>query len=207
MAILKRKSKAPHHQAPHSASTTSPTQLEILPVEVVNAILAYLTHPTSRLPGLTGDQSRYDFPQQERWKIKHKEDLATPPDTERDFADLFSLFGPHPFNALAATSQHCRRLVESYCAHLVKINNKFNLPFDLAEAHGHDNVFPSLQGIVYRRLWLQTADRFCVFCGILVGVYSNLGHQCGILAMCEECFYNQSIVCEACPNKSCSPFS
>jgi len=196
MAVLKRKSRAPHHKATRSMPTTpsATPRLDKLPAEIFDAILAHLTHPRSRLPGLTEEQSRHDFPHQERRRIKAQEDLATPPDTQRDFANLFSNLGSHPFNALAATSKDSRDKVESYCKHLVKINNKFNLPFAAIEQDGPDGVYPNLSGIVYRRLWLQTADRFCVFCSLLLGSYSHLGHQCGVLAMCEECFYNQSIV-------------
>jgi hypothetical protein len=164
--------------------------LEQLPVEVFNHILSNLVQPRSRLPGLSEEQSTLD-PTVQRI-IKLDEDLQSPPDTERFAADLFAWTSlRHPFNALAASSKRCRGLVESYCAHLVKTCNRFNLPFAQAEDHGADSVYPSLSSIVYRRLWLQTAPRSCVFCGAFLSNYPHVGFR--LLLCCEGCFYSQTL--------------
>ncbi|KAF2448029.1 hypothetical protein P171DRAFT_429613 [Karstenula rhodostoma CBS 690.94] len=171
---------------------TPPTHslLEQLPVEVVNNILLYLVHPRSRLPGLTEQQSTLDANIQRA--IKANEDLHSPPDTDRFAADLFAWTSVrHPFNALAASSKRCCGLVESYCAHLVKTCNKFNLPFAHAEEFGADSVYPSLKSIVYRRLWLQTAPRCCLFCGDFMSSYPHRGFR--LMLSCADCFYGQTL--------------
>jgi hypothetical protein len=176
---------------PH-ADTTSLTYspLEQLPVEVFNHILSYLVQPRSRLPGLSEEQSTLD-PAVQRI-IKLDEDLQAPPDTERFAADLFAWTSiRHPFNALAASSKRCCELLESYCAHLVKACNRFNLPFAQADDLGADFVYPSLSSIVYRRLWLQTAPRSCVFCGAFLSNYPHVGFR--LLLCCEGCFYSQTL--------------
>ena len=175
------------NSAPHCS-------LETLPVEVVNQILSYLVHPRSRLPGLTERQSNYDVSKTEQRKIKEEEDMTAPPDTHRHFTDVFSWVDiRHPLNVLAGTSKRCRELVESYSAHLVKTCNMFNLPFAHLEAHGPHSVYPDLSRIVYRRLWLQTAPRHCVFCG---GNLSSYPHapMMRLILTCEECFYAQTLV-------------
>jgi hypothetical protein len=183
-----------HNEPIRQKASTLHNSLETLPVEVVNNIFSYLVQPRSRLPGLTECQSNYDFSKTEQGIIKQGEDKTMPPDSDRHFADLFSwLEVRHPFNVLAATSKRCRELVESYCAHLVKTCNKFNLPFAHLEAYGPDCVYPSLSAVVFRRLWLQTAPRRCVFCD---GTLSHYPHapQYGLMLTCENCFYAQAFV-------------
>ncbi|KAJ4296410.1 hypothetical protein N0V90_006455 [Kalmusia sp. IMI 367209] len=169
------------------------SRLESLPVEVSNHIFSYLVRPRSRLPGLSERESSYDSGGQR--SVKDREDLQAPPDADRFAADLFSW--PqirHPFNSLAATSRHCRDLVESYCYHLVKTCNRFNLPFAEAERHGAHSVYPNLSGIVYRRLWLQTAPRDCVFCGVIMSYYPHRGYR--LMLSCEGCFLAQALTFE-----------
>ncbi|KAJ4367270.1 hypothetical protein N0V83_006851 [Neocucurbitaria cava] len=103
------------------ALVASQSKLETLPVEIVNQILSYFTHPRSRLPGLTEAQSAHDFPRQAKSDIKSKEDLTQPPDSDRWAADLFSWhLLSHPFHVLSLTSKRCNELVESYCSHLIR---------------------------------------------------------------------------------------
>jgi hypothetical protein len=183
-----------------TTTTTTPssrpptTSLETLPVEIVNNILSYLTHPRSRLPGLTEAQSDHDLPRHVRLDVKNREDLTTPPDTDRWAADLFSW--PtlrHPFNVLALTSRRCNRLVESYASHLVRTCNMFNLPFDLLDKFGSHCVYPDMSGIVYRRLWLQHAPRKCIYCAATLDCYPFL-RVSRIIAACQDCFYRQTLV-------------
>jgi len=176
----------------HITHSSSTIYLDTLPAEVFNNILARLEYPRSRLPGLTEHQS--GLPRAAKIAIKATEDLTAPPDSERFGANLFDWVKlRHPFNTLAATSRRCRALVESFCAHLVKVNNRFNLPFDLVEKHGIRSIYPDLSNIVYRRLWLQTAPRSCVFCG--VHELSRYPHRrvAGLLLTCEDCFYAQML--------------
>ncbi|KAF1970299.1 hypothetical protein BU23DRAFT_556963 [Bimuria novae-zelandiae CBS 107.79] len=186
--------KAVSVPSPRSDSTkttsTFPITLENLPVEVINHILSYLLHPHSRLPGLSEHESALS-PSLQR-PIKDTEDLTSPPDTFRFAADLFAWTHlPHPFNALAATSKHCRALVESYSSHLVKTCNHFNLPFAQADQHGAITVHPRLDSIIYRRLWLQTAPRRCLFCLATLSNYPHRGF--GLLLACADCFYAQAL--------------
>lgn len=192
--INQEKSSAPVLFAPKPSGTDATPNphslLEQLPVEVVNNILSYLVHPRSRLPGLTELESALDAKSQRQ--IKLNEDLQSPPDTDRFAADLFAWTSlRHPFNALAASSKRCYELVESYCAHLVKSCNRFNLPFAQAEEYGADSVYPSLSSIVYRRLWLQTAPRNCLFCGAFMSSYPHRGFR--LLLSCADCFYAQTL--------------
>jgi hypothetical protein len=175
---------------------SGPHTLETLPVEVVNQILSYLIHPRSRLPGLTESQSNFDYSSAEQRRIRDAEDPTTPPDADRPFSDVFAMAElRHPLHVLAATSKRCRELVESYSAHLVKTCNMFHLPFDHMEAHGPHSVYPDLRHIVYRRLWLQTTSRHCVFCG---GNLCSYPHKpvmrVALMLTCEECFYAQVLV-------------
>lgn len=175
-----------------SSDTASYSALEQLPVEVANHILSYLVQPRSRLPGLTEQESRYDSVR--RSTIKRIEDLKSPPDADRFAAHMFPWNTiRHPFNALAASSKHCRGLVESYCSHLVKSHNRFHLPFAEADKHGADSVYPSLSGIVYRRLWLQTAPRPCLFCGVIISSYPHDPRRFGLMLCCADCFYDQTL--------------
>lgn len=175
------------------SSASSYSLLEKLPVEVINNILSYLVHPRSRLPGLTENESSYDSSGKRR--VKNNEDLTSPPDTDRFAADLFSWLSlRHPFNVLALCSRRCHDMIESYCAHLVKSCNRFNLPFAQADRYGSDSVHPSLSSIVYRRLWLQTAPRFCVFCGVTLSTYPHRIFR--LLIGCADCFYAQTLSLE-----------
>lgn len=174
---------------------SSQSTLETLPVEIVNQILSYLTHPRSRLPGLTETQSAFDFPRQAKFDIKNREDLTTHPDTDRWAADLFAWTTLcHPFNALALTSKRCNKLVESYCSHLVRSCNMFSLPFAHLDKYGSKCVYPDLSHIVYRRLWLQHAPRKCVFCYAVLDRYP-FPRVKRIIAACEDCFLRQALVC------------
>ncbi|KAF2637087.1 hypothetical protein P280DRAFT_472606 [Massarina eburnea CBS 473.64] len=167
-----------------------------MPVEVVNHVLSYLIHPRSSLGGLTERQSDHEVPRADQAQVRDKADLTKPADSGRAFENLFSWVEyKHPFLALAETSTRCRELVESYCAHLVKAWNKFNLPFTQLEAYGQACVYPDMSNIVYRRLWLQTAPRVCVFCAAPL---SNYPHKpsFGVLLACEDCFYAQTFVLE-----------
>jgi hypothetical protein len=178
------------HQKPVSQSS-----FETLPVEVVNHILSYLTHPRSRLPGLTEAQSSRNFCFKARSIIKQAEDLTTPADGDRWAADLFNNHtNRHPFHTLSLTSRRSLELVEGYCAHIVRACNKFNLPFAHFDKHGPKSVWPDLSGIVYRRLWLQHAPRRCIYCYAQMDTYPfPLVRR--LLTNCEGCFYRQTLVC------------
>ena len=127
----------------------SQSRLETLPVEVFNQILSYLVHPRSRHPGLTEAESSCDFPSKARTDVKSLEDLTTPPDRNRWAVDLFKFTThKHPFHPLSLTSRRCHGLVESFCYHLVRSCNMFNLPFAQLEEHGAQNVYPDMSGIV-----------------------------------------------------------
>ncbi|EUC39993.1 hypothetical protein COCMIDRAFT_41605 [Bipolaris oryzae ATCC 44560] len=172
-----------------------PERLATLPVEIVNRILSDLIHSHCRLPGLTEAQSRYGFTEKQKRSIKDKEDLTQPADTDRWAVDIFSLcLISHPFHALALTSRACHRLVESYCAHLVRRCNStmFNLPFAHLDRYGSNCVYPDLSGIVYRRLWLQHAPRRCVYCQTTLDCYPFRTVN-RILTACGDCFYRQTM--------------
>ncbi|KAF2691057.1 hypothetical protein K458DRAFT_438768 [Lentithecium fluviatile CBS 122367] len=168
---MKFKHARPPSTGTSTSTLTSRINLETLPVEVVNHILSYLVHPRSRLPGLTERQSNYDVSFKEKWT----------PDSNRHFANLLAW----------AQVRHPFHLVESYCAHLVKACNQFNLPFALLEKYDPNGVYPDLSGIIYRRLWLQTAPRYCMFCSATLSCYpySPLMR----LLTCEDCFYTQTL--------------
>jgi hypothetical protein len=177
------------------------SSFEKLPVEVVNHILSYLTHPRSRLPGLTEAQSAWDFSPLARSVVKKEEDLTTPADGDRWAADLFKNHtNPHPFHTLSLTSKRCNELVESYCGHLVRTCNMFNLPFAQFDKYGPKSVWPDLSGIVYRRLWLQHAPRKCIYCSAVMENYpfSVLKR---LLTNCKACFYRQTLVCSSPPTR------
>lgn len=174
------------------------SKLETLPVEIVNQILSHLTHPRSRLPGLTEAQSAHDFPSKTRSDIKAREDLTTPPDTDRWAADLFNWNAlQHPFHALSLTSRRCNQLVESFCAHMVRSCNKFGLPFNQLDQCGSKCVYPDMSGIVYRRLWLQHAPRHCVYCFAVLDCYPFPLLK-RVIAACKDCFYRQTLVSNLC---------
>jgi hypothetical protein len=183
--------------ARHTASQDGPALLnhiDNLPVEVVNHILSYLIHPRSRLPGLTEAESDHTFSGQARTAIKSKEDLTTPSHTDPWGADIFTIsFTKHPFNALALTSRRYQALVESYCGHLVRICNPFNLPFAQFDQHGSSSVWPDLSGIVYRRLWLQHAPRKCVYCDAVIDQYPFHVLK-RLVTACANCFYCLTLV-------------
>ncbi|KAF3053079.1 hypothetical protein E8E11_003178 [Didymella keratinophila] len=133
-----------HHTATPSPPSKSP--LESLPTEIVNQILSHLVHPRSRLPGLTEAQSAHDFPRPTKLEIKNREDLTTLPDSQRWAADIFDFQSlRHPFHALALTSKRLNALVESYCGHLVRTCNMFNLPFAHFDKYGA--AYPDLSQI------------------------------------------------------------
>ncbi|KAH8727664.1 hypothetical protein GQ44DRAFT_703603 [Phaeosphaeriaceae sp. PMI808] len=174
--------------------STSQNTLITLPIEIINHILSYLTHPRSRLPGLSEAQSSRDFPAQTRTHIKNQEDLTSPPDTHRWAADLFTNNTlQHPFHTLSLTSKRCNTLVESYCAHKVRSNNTFNLPFAHLDKNGPFAVWPHLNSIVYRRLWLQHAPRKCIYCFAVLDTYPFPLLK-RLLAGCQDCFYRQTLV-------------
>ena len=169
--------------------------LERLPVEVINHILSHLVHPRSRLPGLTEAQSAHDFPRQTKLEIKNREDLTTLPDSQRWAADIFDFHSlRHPFHVLALTSKRLNELVESYCGHLVRTCNMFNLPFAHYDKYGAACVYPDLSKIVYRRLWLQHAPRLCIYCRVGLDCYPFPVVK-RLIAACEDCFYRQTLVC------------
>ncbi|KAF2746545.1 hypothetical protein M011DRAFT_404154 [Sporormia fimetaria CBS 119925] len=169
------------------------SKLEQLPPEIIYIILSYLTYPRSRLPGLTEQQSAHDYPESWRRAAKdayHMNNTAID-NVERFAANLFAWPQyQHPLNTLALVSEPIRACVEYFCAALVKRCNRFNLPISQSEELGPDSVYPSLSGIVYRRLWLQSADRYCVFCTTLLSVYPHQ-HGVGLLSCCRNCFYAQ----------------
>ncbi|KAF2120801.1 hypothetical protein BDV96DRAFT_671898 [Lophiotrema nucula] len=172
----------------------SQSRLEAVPVELLNEILSYLVFPRSRLAGLTERLSSYDTPPEEKRVATeaYSSKSASPPDTGRFAENLLTWPHLHPLNALALTSSHLRKLVEDFCAHLVRTDNIFNLPFALALKDGPGSVYPSLSNIVYRRLWLQSAPRYCVFCNRLVSSYPYC-YNLGPLMTCGDCFYAQTL--------------
>ncbi|KAH7095812.1 hypothetical protein FB567DRAFT_40641 [Paraphoma chrysanthemicola] len=184
--------RSPRMFSPCVTSQRSPrskSSLETLPVEIANQILSYLTHPRSRLPGLTEGQS--ELPKHVKRSIKDQEDLSTPADSDRWAVDLFSWNSlQHPLHTLSLTSKRCHDLVESYCAHKVKAYNLFNLPFERFDRLGAKSVWPDLSGIVYRRLWLQHAPRLCIFCSAVMDKYPFHAVK-RVVAACEACFYAQ----------------
>jgi hypothetical protein len=174
----------------------SQSKLESLPVEIINNILSYLVYPRSRLPGLTERQSDRACPAQERQAAKDAYHLnyTAQPDIGRFAVDLFSWQDlHHPFNELALTSKRLRALTERFCAHLVTKCNKFNLPFAEARLNGPALVYPNLSHIVYRRLWAQTATRYCVYCNVMVDNYPYRATKTPIIS-CLDCFYAQVYV-------------
>jgi hypothetical protein len=166
----------------HTATPSPPSRspFESLPTEIVNQILSHLVHPRSRLPGLTEAQSAHDFPRPTKLGIKNREDLTTLPDSQR-----------YPFHVLALTSKRLNVLVESYCGHLVRTCNMFNLPFAHFDKFGRSH--PDLSQIVYRRLWLQHAPRLCIYCHVGLDCYPFSLVQ-RLIAACEDCFYRQTLV-------------
>jgi hypothetical protein len=173
----------------------SPSTFETLPVEVVNQILSYLTHPRSRLPGLTEAQSAIEFSPRARSTIKKCEDLTTPADRDRWAVNIFNNHrNQHPFHSLSLTSKRCNALVESYCGHLVRACNLFNLPFAQLDQYGPQSVWPDMSGIVYRRLWLQHAPRKCIYCCADIDFYPFPILK-RLLTNCQNCFYRQTLVC------------
>ncbi|KAJ4342450.1 hypothetical protein N0V87_001069 [Didymella glomerata] len=178
----------------HGPATTTPpskSPLESLPTEIANQILSHLVHPRSRLPGLTEAQSAHDCPRPTKLEIKNREDLTTLPDSQRWAADIFDFQSlRHPFHVLALTSKRLNALVESYCGHLVRACNMFNLPFAHFDKHG--SAYPDLSQIVYHRLWLQHAPRLCIYCHVGLDCYPFSLVQ-RLIAACEDCFYRQTL--------------
>ncbi|KAF2661444.1 hypothetical protein K491DRAFT_570663, partial [Lophiostoma macrostomum CBS 122681] len=164
-------------------------QLEQLPVEVFNHILSFLVYPRSRLPGLTERQSHCDYtlPDKRVSKDAYHLNPTAPPDYDR-FG--MSVFDPkkarHPFHQLVCTSRHMKDLIETFCKHLVKLDNRFNLL--LADS---GPVYPDLSAIVYRRLWLQYAPRYCIFCCLQLTQYPHPPESRPFLT-CLDCFYAQN---------------
>lgn len=179
----------------HCAATASPpskSPLESLPAEIIDQILSHLVHPRSRLPGLTEAQSAHDFPRPTKLEIKNREDLTTLPDAQRWAADIFDFQSlRHPFHVLALTSRRLNAVVESYCGHLVRACNMFNLPFAHFDKYGA--AHPDLSQIVYRRLWLQHAPRLCIYCHVGLDCYPFSAVK-RLIAACEDCFYRQTLV-------------
>ncbi|KAL5389962.1 hypothetical protein DPSP01_002021 [Paraphaeosphaeria sporulosa] len=182
-SIHQKETNDPVNPTPNSsradAMPSTQSQLEQLPLEVVNHILTLRDAKSQR-------------------EIKLTEDLESPPDTDRFAANLFAWTSiRHPFNALAASSRQCREFVESYCEHLVKSCNRFNLPFAQVEGNGNrlDSVYPSLSSIVYRRLWLQTAPRSCLYCGAFMSQYPypELPVRYRLMLCCRDCFFAQTL--------------
>lgn len=175
------------------------SKLETLPPELVFTILSYLTHPSSRLPGLTETQSEYDYPREKKKKAlkAYHLDLTAPPDYPLHPHRIMQLMQwsgfPHPFNVLAATSPVLRDLVETYCAHLVVTNNRFNLPILQVQENGSQAVYPDMSGIVYRRLWLQYAPRHCFFCKRLMHEYPHRRDSSPVQA-CQDCSQAQVLI-------------
>jgi hypothetical protein len=173
----------------------SRSSFDTLPVEVVNHVLSYLTHPRSRLPGLTEAQSSRDFCSLARSTIKKSEDLTAAADSDRWAANLFNNHqNQHPFHSLSLTSKRCNALVESYCGHLVRACNTFNLPFAHLDKYGPKSVWPDMSRIVYRRLWLQHAPRKCIYCYAVMDCYPFPVLK-RLLTNCQACFYRQTLVC------------
>lgn len=173
------------------------SRVEQLPLDVVHHIMSHLTVPRSRLPGLTERQSEHDYSQTEKKAARetyHTNPVAPPDDNEPYIMRVFRTYDyPHPFNALAATSRRWRYNVEWFCAHLVKQCNRFHLPIAQIQQHGSHTVYPDMSGIVYRRLWLQYAPRYCLFCKIPLAQYPFRGHQ-PVVSCCNDCFMSQIYV-------------
>lgn len=170
----------------------SKSSLETLPTEIINQILSHLIQPRSRLPGLTEAQSAHDFSRQTKLEIKNREDLTTLPDAQRWAADIFDFNTlRHPFHTLSLTSRRLNAVVESYCGHLVRSCNMFNLPFAHYDKYGA--AYPDLSQIVYRRLWLQHAPRLCIYCHVGLDCYPFPVVK-RLIAACEDCFYRQTLV-------------
>ncbi|KAF2032580.1 hypothetical protein EK21DRAFT_60673 [Setomelanomma holmii] len=184
------------HSPSHTSSQQVPTSqnsLETLPVEIINQILSYLTHPRSRLPGLSETQSSHEFSRKAKLETKCREDLTTPADSNRWAADLFDWNSlQHPFHVLSLSSRRCHDFVEGYCAHLVRSCNMFNLPFTQFDQLGPRSVWPDLSDIVYRRLWLQHAPRTCIYCYAVLDNYPFPLIK-RVIAACEDCFYRQTL--------------
>ncbi|KAH6259400.1 hypothetical protein HBI40_090050 [Parastagonospora nodorum] len=171
----------------------SQSSFETLPVEVVNHILSYLVSPRSRLPGLTETQSSLEFNALARLTLKKSEDLTAPADSDRWATNLFENHtNQHPFHTLSLTSKRCNELVESYCGHLVRACNMFNLPFAQFDKYGPQSVWPDMSGIVYRRLWLQHAPRHCIYCHAVMDIYPFTTLK-RLLTNCKACFYAQTL--------------
>lgn len=186
----------PGPDEPLTSHVAGQSRLEKLPAEIVDQILSYLTHPRSRLPGLTEYQSEFDFPGPARIAVKKDEDLTQPPDHDRWGVDLFSLIDlRHPFNELALASKKCNKFVENYCSHLVRLGNStlFNLPFAHLDRHDAKRVYPDMSGIVYRRLFLQTTIRRCIYCFKVLDRYPFYKVN-RLLTTCSDCFYCQMLV-------------
>lgn len=179
--------------------TKTNTSLDTLPLDIVNQILSHLVHPRSRLPGLTEAQSAHDFPRETKLETKNREDLTTLPDSLRWAADIFDFHSlRHPFHVLSLTSTRLYAFVETYCAHLVRSCNMFNLPFAHYDTHGPACVYPDLSHIVYRRLWLQHAPRLCIYCHVALDCYPFPVVK-RLIAACEDCFYRQTLVRRSSP--------
>ena len=170
--------------------------LDTLPAELFNHILSYLIYPRSRLPGLTEWQSSRACPRVQRKAAQDAYFLnpTAPPDTPRFGDDIFSLEDlPHPFNALALTSRRLRDLTERYCVYLVQTYKVFNLPLPLAGIDRLASVHPRLDAIVFRRLWLQSAPRLCLYCGAACSVYPHAGGL-PVFLPCRDCYDAQVLV-------------
>lgn len=173
----------------------SQSKLEQLPVEIHDIILSYLVYPRSRLPGLTERQSEHDYPEASRRAAKQAySDGAARPDTDRYAADLLQISRQkHPFNELASTSRRLRAVTERFCNRLARESRLFNLPLLQAEEYGPAAVYPDLSGIVYRRLWLQHATRYCIYCNVWQSSYPHRVLK-RVISACNSCFYAQVFV-------------
>jgi hypothetical protein len=184
---------------------------ETLPIEITNSILYCLLYPRSRLPGRTEWESDCNCPMPVRKAARrgyYSSNHTALPDTGRFAEDLFA-WDPHgrrlsrdlypfnnchPFNTLALTSRRMKEVVEEFCKHLVKINNRFNIPFALLEEDGPSSMYPALTSIVWRRLLLQYAPRCCVFCGIMISYYPMQKAKWEPILTCLDCYYAQVYV-------------
>jgi hypothetical protein len=198
LVLSRSRRRSPRVHVPCAATSqqrpASQSNFDTLPVEVVHHILSYLTNPRSRLPGLSEAQSSREFCPKARLVVKQAEDLTIQADSDRWATDLFrNHTNQHPFQALSLASKRCHEFVESYCAHIVRACNKFNLPFNHFDTYGPQSVWPDMRGIVYRRLWLQHAPRNCIYCYAPLDVYPfPLVRR--LLTNCESCFYRQTLV-------------
>jgi hypothetical protein len=199
LVLSRSRRRSPRVHGPCATSSqqrpASQSNFDTLPVEVVHHILSYLTNPRSRLPGLSEAQSSREFCPKARMVVKQAEDLTKQADGDRWATDLFrNHTNQHPFHVLSLTSKRCHELVESYCGHIVRACNKFNLPFDHLDKYGPQSVWPDMRGIVYRRLWLQHAPRRCIYCYAPLDIYPFPMVR-RLLTNCENCFYRQTLVC------------